>query len=210
MIKTGGEKLQEVDGLCFPTTAQAEELARDLSKRINGYGNSIDAALDVLVGECIGLTNPVEEQIKRLLFQGTSVEKGNIHVVGSCRLGFSPISKTKPDGTKLTAGRPFSLDSDIDIAIIDNDLYCAVWEDLFIEHPSLHATNHGAKLSRYHLRGWLRPDLMPFKSTHRRILRRLGNQLTKTTLRGRLSANVGLWKNEMFFLEYYKKSLEVI
>lgn len=97
---------------------------------------------------------------KQKICDHLDIHHTEIFLVGSGKLGFSPHKRTK-----------FSLDSDIDLAIVAPSL----WERIFslgmeVEYArrSLHITfhNHQAKNYNRYLKymaiGWARPDLMPY------------------------------------------------
>lgn len=89
-----------------------------------------------------------------------AVEHTDIFIVGSAKLGFSPYKFT-----------PFSLDSDIDLAIVSAPFFerlaSVVMELEYARRRSLvflgaqHLSRY-EKFLKYHLIGWLRPDLMPY------------------------------------------------
>ena len=83
----------------------------------------------------------------------------NIIIVGSSKLGFS-----------IAPGKRFkdiSDDSDIDVAIIDEELFDTYWEKLFEFNIKLKSRSNQEELNyrrflEYFFKGWLRPDLFPF------------------------------------------------
>lgn len=89
------------------------------------------------------------------------VHHTEIFLVGSGKLGFSPFKNTD-----------FSLDSDIDLAIVSPNLWERVFSlgmDVEYARRSTHITFHNkqAEIYKRYLRymaiGWARPDLMPRK-----------------------------------------------
>lgn len=84
----------------------------------------------------------------------------NIHMVGSAKLGFS-IAPEK-------LWQPFTIESDIDIAIVSAKLFETLW-------VSVHDFNIGLtsrtkdedkkykSFLSYFFKGWIRPDLFPFE-----------------------------------------------
>ncbi|MHC5914831.1 MAG: hypothetical protein ACYTXE_28435 [Nostoc sp.] len=84
----------------------------------------------------------------------------SVHMVGSGKLGFSIAPK------KLW--RPFCDESDIDIAIISRTIFERFWIDLYDFNIGLTSRNqeeekYYRKFLQYLFKGWLRPDLFPFK-----------------------------------------------
>lgn len=83
----------------------------------------------------------------------------DIHITGSAVLGFSIFKQTD-----------FSLDSDIDVAIISNELFEEIMKDIhkyqlnFRENRALLSKqdiNKYHKFLEYIAMGWIRPDLLP-------------------------------------------------
>lgn len=90
--------------------------------------------------------------------------KSNIIVVGSAKLGFSIAPRKR--------FRDIQDDSDIDVAIIDEDLFDSYWERLFefninIKSRSERDEELYQKFLQYFFKGWLRPDLFPFNFRER-------------------------------------------
>ncbi|MCB0321643.1 MAG: hypothetical protein KDD60_12015 [Bdellovibrionales bacterium] len=96
---------------------------------------------------------------KKRICAHLDVHHTEVYIVGSGKLGFSPVKRT-----------PFSLDSDIDVAIVSPDL----WEKFFelglrLEYGirsfevSLHKSQWQKYIEylRYGAMGWVRPDLIP-------------------------------------------------
>jgi hypothetical protein len=83
-------------------------------------------------------------------------------MVGSGKLGFSPLKRTE-----------FSLDSDVDLAIVAPNLWEKIYNlgmDFEYARRSFHITLHNSQEEKYkqYLQymaiGWVRPDLMPHAS----------------------------------------------
>lgn len=84
---------------------------------------------------------------------------GCVCMVGSAKLGFSIAPK------KLW--RPFSDESDIDVAIISQGLFENFWRDLYDFNINLTSRTEREerdyrRFLQYFFKGWLRPDLFPF------------------------------------------------
>jgi predicted nucleotidyltransferase len=83
-----------------------------------------------------------------------------VRMIGSAKLGFSIAPR------KLW--RSFSDESDIDIAIISQSIFEQFWIDLYDFNISLTSRTEKEQKSyrdflEYLFKGWLRPDLFPFK-----------------------------------------------
>lgn len=84
----------------------------------------------------------------------------NIHMIGSAKLGFSIAPK------KLW--QPFTIESDIDIVIVSSKLFEKLWEDIHQFNISLTSRTEREdrdykNFLKYFFKGWIRPDLFPFK-----------------------------------------------
>ncbi|MEP5153620.1 hypothetical protein [Planktotalea sp.] len=98
-------------------------------------------------------------KFKKRICQQFNIHHTEVFIVGSAKLGFSPHKGTE-----------FSLDSDIDVAIVSENLwenvYCSAAE---LEHSmrtsmiSLHSHQYSSyvKFLRYCAIGWMRPDKIP-------------------------------------------------
>jgi hypothetical protein len=85
-------------------------------------------------------------------------ESIEIVVSGSARLGFSLVEK-RISGTTLPRYRPFSADSDIDLAVISPVIFDAIWHDLTSHsHRVAFFPWRSGKSGDYLICGWLRPD----------------------------------------------------
>lgn len=96
---------------------------------------------------------------KKRICEYLNVHHTEVHIVGSGKLGFSPVKRTN-----------FSLDSDIDVAIVSLGLWESFFElGLKLEYGirSFEVTLHKSQWQKYteYLRygalGWVRPDLIP-------------------------------------------------
>jgi len=96
---------------------------------------------------------------KRRLCTGLAIHHTDIFIVGSAKLGFSPNKKTL-----------FTADSDIDVAIVSEQLFERIFELASIFQYSLRAqsvtlgmrqTKQYHSFLRYLVMGWARPDSLP-------------------------------------------------
>lgn len=98
--------------------------------------------------------------LKREIATHFSTHYTNIHMVGSAKLGFS-IAPQK-------LWQPFTIESDIDIAIVSTRLFEKSWGS--IHDFNIELTNRTGNQDKkygqfidYLFKGWIRPDLFPFK-----------------------------------------------
>ncbi len=93
----------------------------------------------------------------------TDLDDVGVYIVGSAKLGFSISKKHQKDGSgSLPKFRPFRAESDIDIAVISEGIFNAVWADLSrYAYTSTYLPWRSGKLGHYLVHGWLRPDHFP-------------------------------------------------
>lgn len=121
---------------------------------------------DILVSEdAKHVTIDQRNLIKRSLADkfNVPIESINLIIVGSAKLGFSiSEKKNKFDNSILPRYRPFSPQSDIDLAVICTPIFEIIWNDL-----SKYSFNvpyfpwQSNKLGDYFVCGWMRPDYFP-------------------------------------------------
>lgn len=99
---------------------------------------------------------------KKRISKKFGVSHTEVFVVGSGKLGFSPLKKSE-----------FSLDSDVDLAVVSTDLSDKVGDlglkfeyDLRASQTFLSSSQKDKyhRYLRYKAIGWIRPDLIPQKS----------------------------------------------
>lgn len=83
-----------------------------------------------------------------------------VYIVGSAKLGFSPLKNYKP----------FSVDSDIDVSIVSRDLFERILDEIFkfqMEYRAARRAVTSDEVKCYHqfleytALGWMRPDKLP-------------------------------------------------
>lgn len=129
--------------------ARIEAFREDLSKR--------DAAelvqRHITHGDCFALHEDVFLQLKQAVAENFGIHPSQVVVVGSAKLGFSIVP------TKLF--RPFSEESDIDIALASSELFDEFWRDVFEYWARGERWPGLDEFRKYHFRGWMRPDKLP-------------------------------------------------
>lgn len=152
-----------------------------------------------------------DEQIFEIKFYIAS--KFNIHpneviITGSGKLGFS----LAPD--KLF--KEFSENSDIDIAIISSNAFESFWNDLLDFNINIRSRNvkeeeDYRKFQDYFFRGWIRPDLFPFRYPKKKDWFDFFNDLTNKIYEyGEHKISAGIYKNFTTFELYNMKNIESI
>ncbi|MGJ7520353.1 hypothetical protein ACSFA0_07630 [Variovorax sp. LT1P1] len=114
-------------------------------------------ATHILQHDCSIVGRDLEQGVRTAVGRHFQVDAASIYIVGSAKLGFSP----KP-GQYF---KPFSDNSDIDVAIVSKELFVQIWQEVHqMELAQVYFDFD--KFKHYHFRGWIRPDKMPKKSEY--------------------------------------------
>lgn len=138
-----------------------------------------------------------------------SVNINDIFIVGSSKLGFSYEKNTI-----------FSLESDIDVVIVNESLYEVYQQsicdyqyqiDRLKKNITVGELEQYNKFLSYFIKGWMRPDLIP-SSFDIEILREDWFQYFKTLSNGKsevgnYKVSAGLFKNLEYFKKYHLQSI---
>lgn len=138
-------------------------------------------------------------ELKKDIAKWFKIDPSDVYMVGSSKLGFS-LSPQKNY-------RDWTEDSDIDIAIINDDLFDRYWNILYREPVTLvprfekDDENFKSFLSYFFI-GWLRPDLMPDIEKHEWFT-------FFSTLHGKYGYKItaGIYRKKDFFKTYHVKNL---
>ncbi|WP_110692570.1 hypothetical protein [Salinicola halophyticus] len=147
---------------------------------------------------------------KERICQKFTIHHTEILLVGSAKLGFSPIKKTH-----------FSLDSDVDIAIVSEELWEKVFQmgmELEYARKNAQITFHNEQLKKYHrflkfmAIGWVRPDLIPqhlqmssFKNDWFEFFNSISYGRSEA---GDYKVNAGIFRNHMYLEKYSTNSVK--
>lgn len=167
----------------------------DISKR-----STLDSVRrNIIFGRSILLDEDKMFDLSTEISHHFQIHPAEIVTVGSGKLGFSIAPK------KMYL--PFGERSDLDVAIVSPKLFEELWEELFLyaNSPDLSwKVDHCDRFKGYLLRGWIRPDLLPFSEV---FLRRKDwfeffRQLTVSRRYGPFKISAGLYRNWFFFEQY--------
>lgn len=139
------------------------------------------------------------------------IDYRDVIIVGSAKLGYSWFKRT-----------PFSHESDIDVALINTQLFDKFHRSICdfqykIRHGQIRLTSDEQaeynKLLRYMAIGWLRPDKIPYQLEY--IGRKSWFDFFNSISYGKrpvgdYKVNAGLFKNNFFFEKYYVNALKSI
>lgn len=157
------------------------------------YDSSTSMILDS--NQVLNLKNSIVEKFK--------VAYPDIIIVGSARLGFS-IKESR-------RFMDFGEESDIDVAIVSDDLFAKIWEET-IQYINESGGAYPKKRDFFKYlaqKGWIRPDMLPtseyfpFTNEWKEFFRELTNSGTC----GRYPISAGIYYSSFFLEQYQIKSI---
>ena len=159
--------------------------------------NGVEQVLDdfILRPDLSILGPEMESSLRVRISRQFDIEASSVILVGSAKLGFSP----KP-GQYF---KPFSDKSDIDIAIVSEQLFTQIWHEVFEMEQAGEYFNF-EKFKHYHYRGWIRPDKVPSGSVYRRCREwwDFFSELSSLEDYSRLPVRGGLYFDHYFLRQY--------
>ena len=155
-------------------------------------------------------------EFRRRVAKKFKINFHEVMVVGSGKLGFSYIAKKdKP------VGREFDLDSDVDVVIVNEDLferyYKAIAEyqyeiKMLVIRHTIEEDKRYYRFLQYLVRGWLRPDLLPRRTKIKLLKDEWFDYFRKISYNkseiGNYKVAAGLYKNWDYLKNYYVVNLE--
>jgi hypothetical protein len=151
--------------------------------------------------------------LRRALSQSFSLSDDvpvDVWIVGSAKLGFATREKVK-NGVILPRYRPFSGDSDVDVAVISNTIFGTIWHELAEHaHRATRLPWNSAFLGDYLVCGWLRPDHFPnqVRLRHCDAWWDLFRRLSRERCFGPRRVRGGLFADISHLRRYLKRSIE--
>jgi len=130
----------------------------------------------------------------------------DIFMVGSAKLGFS----MDPDQYFV----PMHDASDIDMVIINEELFDRYWKKIFdlsiaLKPRTKKADDMHKEFLEYFFRGWIRPDLFPFKYDGRNDWFNFFYSISYKKYDKR-KVTGAIYKNDYFFMKYHEKNISKI
>src|SRR5258708_512627 len=150
----------------------------------------------IIFGDSFGLEKDTYFTLKSVVAQHFSINPAEVVMVGSAKLGFS-IAPTK-------RYRPFSIDSDLDLAIVSSTLFDSLWEAVFdyaVEKPYWAEKRD---FNTYLARGWIRPDKLPPGFAPGQDWWDFFRELTATGNFGDRTLRAGLYRTWHFMRSYHQ------
>ena len=139
-------------------------------------------------------------KLKKTISDHFNVGHEKVIMVGSAKLGFS-IAPNK-------LWRSFNDESDIDMVVIDEQLFDSFWKDLYnFEIELIDRTTEDQKryikFLKYFFRGWIRPDLFPFKFNGKNEWEEFFKSISYKDY-GERKITGAIFKNMFFFENYHQ------
>lgn len=147
-------------------------------------------------------------EIKFSIANKFKIHPNEVIITGSGKLGFSIAPQ------KLF--NDFNENSDIDVAIISNNVFDEFWSDLLdfninIKNRNCIEEKNYRDFQDYFFRGWIRPDLFPFKYKRKTDWFNFFNDLTQKIYNyGEHKISAGIYKNFTTFELYNIKNISSI
>lgn len=152
---------------------------------------------------CFCVDGATRQMLGTRISQQFKVAAATFVIVGSAQLGFSTVEKR--DRPRY---RPFSTESDIDVAIISSEFYDQVWEDMFLHFVENRPWPHVQEFQKYFFRGWIRPDKLPYNTHFRSTWFDYFRNLSRELFDSEHEIRCGLYKSRIFLTEYHKLSVK--
>lgn len=176
--------------------------AADLGNRIARFQKDLIALTDGIVfqkyfafGDSYILTPELYFELKHDISVKFGIHSTQVILVGSAKLGFS-IAPPK-------RYRRFRDESDLDVAVIAQDLFDGYWSTAFDYWNGGGDWKRSTEFREYLFRGWVRPDYLPPSVQSANEWFEYFRQLTLSQKFGPYKINAGVYRSWQF-LEHYQ------
>jgi len=144
-------------------------------------------------------------ELKQEIASFFKISPTNVVMVGSAKLGFS-IAPHK-------LWNNFSEESDIDIVVISEDVFDEYWKELLdfnikVKARSKEEDDRYRKFLEYFLKGWLRPDLFPFKYNKKSTWFDFFKSISYGNKFGNYKVTGAIFRNQYFFEKYHSTNIQ--
>lgn len=150
--------LPDTDALQIVSNAQLEQSARLASFKADvlEFEPARVVRRHIISGPCSEVNDDTHFEIRERTARQFKIHPNEICIVGSAKLGFSIAPQKRY--------RSFSDRSDIDIAIVSEPLFLAIWNDISCYNQAKTAWPEQKDFAKYLFKGWIRPDTLPKSS----------------------------------------------
>lgn len=167
---------------------------------------SLDELTNIIINpeNCKGITEEQANHIRDKVSVALEVRKEDVLIVGSAQVGFSLNEKKDRDSGSIIKQRYRCFDtlSDIDIAVINSELFDSYWEEIFQLFCDANPWSNSQKFQYYFFRGWIRPDKFPNDFTRGLDWWKIFSGLSKDVTLNRRKVHGGLYKSIEFLKRY--------
>jgi hypothetical protein len=156
----------------------------------------------LLMGECYILDRNSRYELSWAISAKYGVRPERVYVVGSGQLGFSIADHKRY--------RPFSVASDVDVAIVSEHLFDQIWMDVVrYDAQGTDWSPRKQKFRRYLMNGWIRPDALPHADSFPTTMEwwSFFEELSGRLKNGRFKVAAGLYRTAEFLELYQQRSV---
>jgi len=144
--------------------------------------------------------------LKKIIADKYGIHYNNVKMIGSAKLGFS-IAPNK-------LWKEFDDSSDIDMAIISEDIFETFWKQMHEYNLNISARSESEernfnKFKNYFFRGWIRPDLLPFDFSEKSDWFDFFRSISYKEF-GQRKITGAIYKDFYFFESYHKSNLKTL
>ena len=154
----------------------------------------------VIFGDAFALEKDRYFALKEEIAKHFSVNLPEVVMVGSGKLGFSIVPKKRY--------QPFSINSDIDIAIVSANLFDLLWERVFDYWVQTPYWPDMQDFNNYLARGWIRPDKLPTGFSPGQDWWDFFRELTASGKFGDRRLRAGVYRTWHFMRTYHTSAVE--
>ena len=187
----------------------------NIDNRINDFKKNLTTSDEIALvrkfitsGDCHVIDQNNYLELKSIVADHFKIHPNEVLIVGSGKMGFS-IAENIAKGKMRY--RHFSETSDIDVAIISQNLFDRIWKDLFDFIEDKGFWQRQQEFTGYHFQGWMRPDMLPtsprFDFTQT-MWWDFFNNLTSSQKFGEYKIRGGLYRNWHFLEKYQIKCVK--
>lgn len=197
------------EGHIFPKSgAEAAALAEAFRASITDR-SAIDSVVTGMLDDqtCVGISDELRADISTVISRKFAVDRDNVRVVGSARLGISIVPKNR-SGERLPRYRPFKDSSDIDVAVVDGELFDRMWKQTFLKHIAWQRYYEKSEYAQFMFKGWFRPDKLPTGFSERNNWFDFFATMSSGIHLSEMKINAGLYKSMDFLVAYQRLSVE--
>ena len=178
----------------------------DISVRVQAFQQDLDLLSDnhmvqkyITFGESYILHQEQYFELKYEISRHFELHPSQVIVVGSGKLGFSIVPYKRY--------REFGDQSDLDVAIVSDNLFDFLWEAVFDHYSGGIFWETELQFKHYMFQGWLRPDHLPVTFPTKGEWFEYFRQLTVSQRFGPYKVSAGLYRSWHYLETYQQKAV---